>query len=219
MPPLVAAAAVAAGGAIVGAKMQSGAAKSAAQIQSDAATKAAQLQADANEKTLAFQKEQAAADLARANAVQQGNYNQWASREGRLSDFGQALGLSARNIPAYVPLTANGQTPQTNSQGAAQAWTPDFIKQQLQATGQDPSDQNVQYWLGKEGELKAREQQLNQPGYALWRLRDPNSGGRGASMPAGYMNSFAGALAPPQQNPLVYTPALQRPNSFGQMVA
>lgn len=89
---------------VIGAKIQSNAAKKAADTQAASANYAADVQAKSNAESLAFQREQAAQDLARANALQEGNYNQWAAREGRLSNFGQMLGLPARTIPPYVPI-------------------------------------------------------------------------------------------------------------------
>jgi hypothetical protein len=202
-------------GTAVGAKFQSNAAEKSAKLTTDAANKGADLQAQSNREALDFQKQQAALDAARADAIQRANYQQWAAREGRMSSIGQALGLPARDIPAYQPLPgvsgASGQ-PAAAPTSSGGAWTPDFIKQQLAQTGQDASDQSVQYWIGKESELKAREAQLNQPGYALNRLRDPNSGKAGASMPnqapvAPY--SIGAALGSQAAAPI--SPALQMP--------
>lgn len=207
-------------GLVAGAKIQSGGAQKGAQIQSDAALQAAKIQAEANDKAQATLRAQQAQDLAIADSTQHANYNQWAAREGRMSDFGAALGLAPRNIPAYQPIpgAANSGPAASSPAAAGQAWTPDFIRQQLQQTGQDPSEQNIQYFLGKENELKAREAQLNQPGYALWRVRDPNSGKSGATMPSsGYANSYATMNA--TSSPLVLTPALQQPNSFAQFMS
>lgn len=89
---------------IVGAKMQSGAAEDAASLQTQAANHAADVQAKSAADALAFQKQQAAQDLANAQAAQQGNYNQWAARQGRLSTLGQMVGLKPFQIPAYVPI-------------------------------------------------------------------------------------------------------------------
>ena len=105
----------AAGATIYGANKSSNAATTAAQTQSKAATDAAKLQTDATTHaadlsaksaadTLAFQKQQADQDFANANATGQANYNQWAARENRLSNFQQMLGMSGRDIPAYEPL-------------------------------------------------------------------------------------------------------------------
>jgi hypothetical protein len=100
-----------------------------AELQVNAANRAADLSKQSNDAALEFQKQQAALDAARANATQQANYEQFRAHEQRLSDFGQALGLAPRNIPAYQPLpqtlpstqttptsgqTPAGQTPQAN---------------------------------------------------------------------------------------------------------
>jgi len=89
-------------GLIVSGKMQANAARDAANAQVTGATKAAELASKSNAETLAFEKEQATADQDRFEASQQANYGQWAARESRMSNFGQALGLPARQIPNYV---------------------------------------------------------------------------------------------------------------------
>lgn len=110
--PLITAA-VTAGTSIAGAKMSSSAAKKAgetqaasaeraAQLQTEAANHAADLQAKAAAEALAYQKEQAQLDAARAEAAQRGNYDQWAAQQRRVSTLGEMLGLGARQIPAYV---------------------------------------------------------------------------------------------------------------------
>lgn len=205
----------------IGAKLSSNAARDAANAQVQAANKAAELQAQSNAQALEFQKQQAAQDLTTANATQQANYNQWAARERRLSNFGAALGLSPRDIPAYQPIpnASSGTSGAKPTNSGPSQWTAEFVAQQLRETGQDPSPQNVQYFLGKESELKARERQLNQPGYALWRVRDPNSGKQGASMPA--MAARPVTTLPYRvnsQGTRVLTPALQMPNSFASVM-
>lgn len=77
----------------------------------DAQRYAAQRQAESAAEALKYQKGQAAQDLASAQAASQGNYNQWAAREGRLSDLGQSIGLKPFNIPAYVPIPTVNQAP------------------------------------------------------------------------------------------------------------
>lgn len=99
---------------IVGGKMQSSANTKAAETASEAANRAAQIQADAARyasdaqakaaaDALAYQKEQARLDAARAEAAQRGNYDQWAAQQRRLSTLGELLGLGARQLPAYTP--------------------------------------------------------------------------------------------------------------------
>lgn len=217
---------------IYGATKSSGAAKDAAQLQTDAANHAADVQAKANADTLTFQKSQAAQDLASQNATQQANYGQWAAKEGRMSDFGQMLGLAPRQIPAYQPLpgaggtTSGGQPPAAASGDAvtqalldnykALGVTPTgpgtgptdiaYMAQQAKASlaaGERP----LSYWLGPQGRVA---QELAKAG-----------GGGGAPM-----NSPASLLAQqtpgasPTMAPLL-TPALQAPslNSFAQFLS
>lgn len=61
------------------------------------------------------------------------------------------------------------------SGGGSNRWDEAFIRQNLSETGQDPNTYG--YWLGKYDELDARGKELGDPGYALRRLRDVNSGG------------------------------------------
>lgn len=88
-------------GGIIAGKMQSNASRDAANLQVGSINKAAELQKQSSDAALEFQKSQATEDARRFEQTQQANYNQWAAREGRMSDFGQALGLSARHIPQY----------------------------------------------------------------------------------------------------------------------
>lgn len=92
----------AATGAIVGANKQSSAVNHAADLQSQSAAQALQ-----------FEREQAARDQANFEATQRANYDQWASREGRLGTLDQLVGLPQRQIPGYVPTTGGqpGQPP------------------------------------------------------------------------------------------------------------
>lgn len=93
-----------AGGSIASAELQSSAAKSAADLQTTAATHAADVQGVSTQQALDFQKQQAAQDLASAQAASLGNYQQWAAKEGRMSSLGQSVGLAPFQIPAYVPI-------------------------------------------------------------------------------------------------------------------
>lgn len=112
MPPLVAAAAVTAGGALAGGAMASRSANNAANQQTAAANHAADVQAQSAREALAFQQQQAALDAARADAIQRANYEQWRAREGRISDFGSMVGLGPRSIPNYVPLPMTAAPPE-----------------------------------------------------------------------------------------------------------
>jgi hypothetical protein len=81
-----------------------GAQTQAAQTSARASLLGAQLNAQTAANAQALQAALAQGDVATANAIQQGNYGQWKAREQRLSNFGQLLGLPARQIPDYVPI-------------------------------------------------------------------------------------------------------------------
>lgn len=128
--PAIVPLAIVAGSAISGAiaahasgkasEAQSAAAKESADIQTKSANYAADVQSKSTADALDFQKEQAAQDQANFNSTSGANYGQWAAREGRLSSIGQALGLPARNIPAFVPspTISSNQTAPTTGQTA-----------------------------------------------------------------------------------------------------
>lgn len=111
MPPLVAAAAVTAAGAITGGALSSHAAGSAADKETQAANTASAAQAKTAADALAFQKSQAAQDLITANATQKANYDQWAAKEGRLSNLSALTGGGTFKIPDYVPIPTGGAAP------------------------------------------------------------------------------------------------------------
>ena len=92
------------GAAITSGILQSKATGNAADLQTQAANHAADVQAQSAANTLAFQQQQAQQAFNNAQAAQQGNYNQWAAKEGRLSTLGQMVGSKPFAIPAYVPL-------------------------------------------------------------------------------------------------------------------
>jgi hypothetical protein len=81
-----------------------GAQTQAAQTAARTSLLGAQLAAQTAANAQALQAALAQGDVATANAIQQGNYGQWKAREQRLSNFGQLLGLPARQIPDYVPI-------------------------------------------------------------------------------------------------------------------
>lgn len=108
MPPLVAVAAVTAAGAITGGALSAHASENAANLQTQAANNAAAAQAKSAADTLAFQKAQAAQDLVTANATQKANYDQWAAKEGRLSNLSALTGAGPFTIPDYVPIPNAG---------------------------------------------------------------------------------------------------------------
>jgi hypothetical protein len=105
-----------------GAKKQSDAAENVAQQQSAAAKYSADAQQKSAADALAFQKQQAAQSLANAQAAQQGNYNQWAARQGRLSTLGQMVGLKPFQIPAYVPIQSVPDPSAAQQSGAPQGY-------------------------------------------------------------------------------------------------
>lgn len=119
MPPLVIAAAIAAGGAVAGSEIAAHQAGNAAKLETQAAGHAADVQGQAAANALTFQQQQAAQDLATANSTQRANYDQWAAREGRLSNLSALTGAGSFTIPDYVPITnvnavtANGLPPGT----------------------------------------------------------------------------------------------------------
>jgi hypothetical protein len=96
---------------LVGTQQQVNASADAAQKQLEATKYAADAQAKAAAESLAFQRQQAAYDAAMAETNRAANYQQWAAKQQQLGSVGQALGLPARSIPAYVPLPAASDAP------------------------------------------------------------------------------------------------------------
>jgi hypothetical protein len=68
-----------------------------------AAKYAADLQDAANKRAEEYARQQAENTFQNSEVTRRANYDQWAAREGRVSSLGQALGLSARDIPSYAP--------------------------------------------------------------------------------------------------------------------
>lgn len=119
MPPVVAAAGIAAGGSLAGAALsgrgaskaaetQAASADKSAQIQAEAAKRAAEIQAQTAREALEFQKAEAAKKAAQEAAAQKANYDQWVAQQQRLGTLGQMLGLGPRPIPPYVPMPQAG---------------------------------------------------------------------------------------------------------------
>jgi hypothetical protein len=181
----------------------------------------AQSQASANQ--LAFLRQQATYDAASAEANRSGNYDQWAAKQRQLGTVGQALGLPARDIPAYVPLPAYGggttpaaapgtgpaatvapgvvgpgPGPSATSGGLPQIDPSKPIGPQaaayIQSRGGTPNPSSADYWQSKWPELVARGQQLGDPLYAQKRLAAADELGGGGAAPA--------AAAPPRYQPL-----------------
>jgi hypothetical protein len=181
----------------------------------------AQSQASANQ--LAFLRQQATYDAASAEANRSGNYDQWAAKQRQLGTVGQALGLPARDIPAYVPLPAYGggttapaagtgpaasvvpgvvgpgPGPSATSGGAlptVSAANGDIATQvaaYYTARGVTPNPSSVAYWASKWNEFGAKD-----PAYFNQRLgqADEFTGG-GGSAPAA-----TSAAAPQRYQPL-----------------
>ena len=215
---LAASAAATAGGSVYAAHK----AGEGAELQTQAATHAADLEKQSNDAALEFQKQQAALNAAQANATLQANYNQWRAHEQRVSDFGTALGLPARNIPDYQPLpqtlpstqttptsgpTPAGATPQTSFGNLSDpsAWmslvndTPkltQWVQQGLGAAAAAKPDL-VSYYVGKiKGQPGANPQeQAGSANYWMQKLQsDPNVTGI-ASRAAAAPSSAAGYVS------------------------
>jgi hypothetical protein len=214
-------------GGATAANITAGATTQAAQTQADAATKAAQLQATTAANTLGFQQTQAQQDLATANATNLANYNQWAAKQGRLSDFGQTIGLPAENIPAFSPIpnalngtsttpnsstTTPGGTPASGStpSGTGNPTDPAFIQSQLQGvyqslgvkpTGPGSGPTDIQYYANQIAATGGW-----QGGNAsYWTNRIASdvkgggaSGGAAPAAPTSATNSFGSVAAAPQ---------------------
>lgn len=103
MPPLVAAAAVSAAGALVGGGVSAHAAGTASRAAGEAADRAAAREADAAGKAERFQRQQAEDTYRQSETDRRGNYDQWRARETRLGSIAEQLGYGARQIPDYVP--------------------------------------------------------------------------------------------------------------------
>src|SRR5260221_9827644 len=224
---------------VIGAKLSSNAASKSAELQTAASSHAADLQKASNDAALKFQQDQAALDAVRANATAQANYNQFHAHEQRMSDFGQALGLAPRNIPAYEPLPTtataptSGQTPAgTTPQGMPTGIDPRIsaLYQKYGVTpgarGSGPAD--WQYWQNE-----ALSNAKGDWGYVLGELEKDIQGKRGGpgagvysgqggssaapSSPTGYASTMP-MVMPTRQ--MAYTPALQMPtaNSFASFL-
>ena len=94
--PIIIAGAIAAGGAIAGAKISSNAAKNAAKTQTQAADKAATLQSDLGNKSLDFQRQMY--ETGRADMMPWMNMGRSA-----LGALGQGMGLQGGSAPAGGP--------------------------------------------------------------------------------------------------------------------
>lgn len=238
------AASATAGGAIVSGAIGAHAASSAAATQAKASSDATaqQLQYErealaaqtkATDESLAYTKGQASQNRADAETTREGDYEQWAAREGRLSTIGGMLGMPARQIPGYRALGPEqgaggpGAAPAANlmpKQGEVD-WTaaPAQLQQQLAgfftARGVAPSE--VPYWVQQAPTLVARGKELNDPLYASKRLAAAEvfGGGVGAPAPAqpayGSIAAMSGG-APPPLTPAYQAPRIPMPGSIRQ---
>ncbi len=227
---------------VIGAKLSSNAASKSAELQTAASSHAADLQKASNDAALKFQQDQAALDAVRANATAQANYNQFHAHEQRMSDFGQALGLAPRNIPAYEPLpttataptsaqTPAGTTPQgmpaAGNLSDPNAWmalvndTPkltQWVTSGLGAAAQAKPDL-VSYYVGKiKGQPGANPtEQAGSANYWMQKLQsDPNVSGIAARSAAAPNSASGYASTMPMMTParqMAYTPALQMPTA------
>jgi hypothetical protein len=109
---------------LIGNQQQIGATADAAQKQLEATKYAADAQAKAAAEALAFQRQQAAYDAVSAESTRAANYDQWAAKQQQLGSVGQALGLPARAIPAYVPIPSAGGAPPPTAPGAGSPGSP-----------------------------------------------------------------------------------------------
>lgn len=244
------AASATAGGAVVSGAIGAHAAGSAAQVQAKASSDATaqQLQYErealaaqtkATDDSLAYTKQQAGQNRADAETTRQGDYEQWAAREGRLSTIGGMLGMPARQIPGYRALGPEQGAAGPGGAPAAPAanlmpkqgevnWQapPQQLGQQLagffQSRGVAPSE--VPYWVGKAGELVTRGQQLNDPQYADKRLAAAEIFGGGGGAPAagpqqapyGSIAAMNGAAGQPL-TAAYRAPQIQMPGSIRSM--
>lgn len=211
---------------IVAGKMGANASREAANATVTATNHAADLQSQSNAEALAFEKQKDAEAQANAARTEQANYNQWAAREWRLSDFGQALGLSARNIPAYQPMAGAGSPAADGTDPKVAAFVADYQKAHPVSEGIAPiADALKKAGLSSGrfdyggGNLSNNEVTVGGKPYkvlggegtagAYWYVPGMNDG---APMRAPYAANFANVLAPRIGG--VVTPALQMPNTF-----
>lgn len=225
MPPLVAAAAITAAGAIGGGAIAAKSAGSAANTQSDAAANAARLQTEAQNhaadiqgksaaETLAFQKEQSALDAQRYEAAQRGNYGQYVSRVRGAQALGNTIGFSLPDAAPYVSATGGGSSASPGGAASGPAPAVDASKGDLagQISGyfkaRGVPDTETPYWVQKWQEFGSKD-----PAYFNQRLSQADifGGGGGQTAPAPRMlpNSIASYLPPTSTNPAAYTPQVQ----------
>jgi hypothetical protein len=141
MPPLVAAAAVTAGGALVGGGLAAHGANTSAKLQTDAANRAAELQKQSNDATLAFQEKQAAEDKARYDAAQRANYAQYTNRVKAAQGLGDSIGF---HLPDPAPYESSQPTSASGSTGSSASGSAAALKSLLDS-GMDPQKAAAQF--------------------------------------------------------------------------
>ena len=104
-------------GAIVGAKMQSGAVDRSAKTQATAATEGARIEDQAAQRREAFERQQAQAQWADAEAARKANYDQWGARQRGLNEN------YARELMELLTLGVDNGYTQTDVQEVARAFT------------------------------------------------------------------------------------------------
>ncbi len=226
--------AISVGSQLYGAKLQSDAASANTDAMAAAQKYSADLQAKATADALNFARQQAETDWRNQEIARQGNYGQWAAREGRISDFGNTVGLPARQIPGYVagidpgfmgggmPSTIAGaaQGPSSAPSGpaptvsaAAGAIAPQ-VAAYFKARGVTPNPTSVDYWAQKWNEFGAKD-----PAYFNQRLAiaDEFGGGAPAAASSATTNRFYPmanpGIVPDYMTPLV-SPGVQLPSTI-----
>jgi hypothetical protein len=168
------------GGQLAGTVLAQQGQSAAATTAANALEYSANLQDAANQRAEVFSRQQAENSFANSEVTRQANYNQWAAREARVSSLGQALGLSARDIPAYVPGVDPNYT--GGSSGSSSSSVPlssditDALTKNYQSLGATPTGpgtgptdlsyfaqriadtggltpQNTAYWFGPNGRI------------------------------------------------------------------
>ncbi len=220
---------------VIGAKIASGASEKAADTQSQAASHAADLQSQAAKDALAFQQRQAAQDQSNFETTQKANYNQWLPHEQRMSSLGQLVGLSPRDIPAYVPSsnvlgssqtaptsgpTATGQAP--SGDAVTQAILDNYKALGVAPTGPGTGPTDIAYMVKAAKEsLAAGERPLSYwlgPQGRIAQELAKSSGGGGTSAKASTPASLGSYVSPMMAPPV--TGNLQMPTvNYGQNAA
>lgn len=219
------------------AELQAATQKYIADLQAKASADALAAQQQSNAQALAFQKATSINAFQNNEASRLGNYNIWASQQGRLGALDALVGLSPRSVPAYVPgvapdfsgiggaasTTAGSNTGVNGSKGTSGA-APSIsasngdIGQQVAAyfKSRGVSDAETPYWV-----QKWQEWGWSDPGYFNQRLAQAEvfGGGGGTGSPVTSAGSVGAAINPatylqpvnPRFLPTITTPNLAMP--------